>query len=152
MEEFRGQLPLAYMLMLLDECAMKVQIKGSCAEFKATHIVITSPLHPKEWYSIERNSHDKIDQLLRRITSIVCMDTLYGPGHPEWVEGEPQAEPNPLFEAEPEPANATNATVHDVLQNDAAANFPRMKHDDQMPDQVPAAVVDEMWRILTPCT
>lgn len=70
-EEFRGQLPFGMLLSLLDRYDCKVQFKGGMIEFCATKIVITSPVHPREWYSLEGN--DKINQLLRRITEIKCL-------------------------------------------------------------------------------
>lgn len=68
MEEFRGQLPFGYLLRLLDRYDMKVEFKGGMCEFCGTHIVITSPKHPKDWYS--DYGSDRIDQLLRRINVI----------------------------------------------------------------------------------
>lgn len=69
-EEFRGQLPFGMMLRLLDRYDCRVETKGSSVQFVATKILITSPVQPREWYHIFENSEDKIDQLLRRITSI----------------------------------------------------------------------------------
>ena len=68
-EEFRGQLTYGMMLSLLDKYECPVQYKGGTIEFVATNIIITSPKHPKNWY--HDCSDDKIDQLLRRITSII---------------------------------------------------------------------------------
>ncbi len=74
-EEFRGQLPFGMLLSLLDRYDCKIQYKGGMCEFAATNIVVTSPLHPREWYkSDDLATHDKIEQLLRRITTIVDMD------------------------------------------------------------------------------
>jgi len=67
-EEFRGQMPLGMMLSLLDRYECPVQYKGGTVEFRGRNIVITSPIHPREWY--ENSGDDKIDQLLRRITAI----------------------------------------------------------------------------------
>ena len=71
-DEFRGQFPLGMTLSLLDRYECKVQYKGGCMEFVANKIVITSPKHPSEWY--ESIGSDKIDQLMRRITEIICLD------------------------------------------------------------------------------
>lgn len=68
MEEFRGQLPLGYMLTLLDRYECPVECKGGSIEFVAKNIIITSPKHPRDWY--EDQSNDKIDQLLRRVTHV----------------------------------------------------------------------------------
>lgn len=69
-EEFRGQLPFGQMLRLLDRYDCKVQYKGGMCEFAATNIVITSPVHPRAWYQYLTADEGKMDQLLRRITSI----------------------------------------------------------------------------------
>lgn len=69
-EEFRGQLPYSMMLNLLDRYTASVQVKGGMRRFVATNIVITSPMHPSEWYK-NLAANDKIDQLMRRITKIV---------------------------------------------------------------------------------
>jgi len=69
-EEFRGQLPFGMLLRLLDRYDCRVETKGATIQFVSTKIVITSPVHPRSWYSIFEHQEDKIDQLLRRITSI----------------------------------------------------------------------------------
>lgn len=74
-EEFRGQLPLGSMLTLLDKYECPVQYKGGTTEFAATNIIITSPTHPKDWYSSV--GADKIDQLLRRLDVVELLDTPY---------------------------------------------------------------------------
>ncbi len=68
MEEFRGQLPLGFMLTLLDRYECPLQVKGGMVEFCPKKIVITSPKHPRDWYT--ESSNDKIDQLLRRVTNV----------------------------------------------------------------------------------
>lgn len=68
-EEFRGQLPFGQILDLLDRYDCKVETKGGMCEFRATKIIINSPLHPIFWY--KDDSIDKVDQLMRRITSII---------------------------------------------------------------------------------
>ena len=70
-EEFRGQLPFGMLLRLLDRYDCKVELKGGMMEFCATNIVLTSPVHPKEWYTC-LDADDKYDQLARRITEIIC--------------------------------------------------------------------------------
>lgn len=69
-EEFRGQLPFGQVLSLLDRYDCRVQFKGGCCEFRATNIVLTSPVHPREWY--RDIGDDKVDQLMRRITTVEC--------------------------------------------------------------------------------
>lgn len=69
-EEFRGQLPLGDFLTLTDRYDCPVQYKGGTTEFRATKIVITSPIHPKEWYH-KCEDEDVWKQLDRRITEII---------------------------------------------------------------------------------
>lgn len=66
-EEFRGQLPLGMLLLLLDRYECPVQYKGGMTEFSALKIVITSPCHPRHWYEKCENE-EVLEQLMRRIT------------------------------------------------------------------------------------
>jgi len=80
MEEFRGQLPMGFILRLLDRYPMRVQVKGGSAQFQADKIILTSPKHPKDWY--QDNGDDKIAQLLDRfqrhpLSRIVHLDVPY---------------------------------------------------------------------------
>lgn len=68
MEEFRAQLPLGFMLTLLDRYECPVEVKGGTVEFCPKKIVITSPKHPRDWYEDQPN--DKIEQLLRRASKV----------------------------------------------------------------------------------
>jgi len=74
LDEYRGQLPYGMLLSMLDGYPnTKVQIKGGMVHWSPEVIYITSPTHPKEWYP-NLTANDKIEQLLRRITDIVCTD------------------------------------------------------------------------------
>ncbi len=73
-EEFRGQLTLGDMLMLLDRYEHTVEVKGGFRTFRGRNIIICSPKHPSEWYL--NQSDDRIDQLLRRIDEVVCTDDI----------------------------------------------------------------------------
>lgn len=75
-EEFRGQLPFGMLLRLLDKYDLSVQVKGGRVVFVAEKIYITSPLHPKDWYTALEGT-DKLDQLLRRITQIKHLTIQY---------------------------------------------------------------------------
>lgn len=78
MEEFRGQLPFSYMLTLLDRYECKVEYKGGIIEFCGIHIIITSPIHPEEWFPNHfSDSADSLNQLLRRITEIKHFNIPY---------------------------------------------------------------------------
>ena len=80
LEEFRGQLPFGYILRLLDRYGMRVETKGSTVQFCATKIIITSPVHWKEWYNVAAfaGSGDKVDQLDRRITETQHLQIFSG--------------------------------------------------------------------------
>lgn len=88
-EEFRGQIPFAQFLALLDRYDCKVQGKGTMCEFCATEICIISPVHPDLWYqnlAEQRDIHEEGGaknlrlQLLRRIDRINDMDDQLHPG------------------------------------------------------------------------
>lgn len=68
-DEFRGQLPFGMLLSLLDRYTCNVQYKGGMIKFVATHIIITSPTHPQDWYNLD-DKEGKYNQLMRRITAI----------------------------------------------------------------------------------
>jgi hypothetical protein len=73
-EEFRGQLPYAAMLSILDRYTHEHQVKGGMIDFVATKIAITSPMRPEDWYPRQCEKTDSIDQLLRRITTITVLE------------------------------------------------------------------------------
>lgn len=50
LEEFRGQIPFAQLLAMLDRYRCKVPVKGAIQEFVATKIFICSPTDPRNWY------------------------------------------------------------------------------------------------------
>lgn len=64
MDEFRAQLPMTYILRLMDRYPMRVQFKGGSCQFVADFLYFTSSKHPREWYADAPT--DKVDQLLRR--------------------------------------------------------------------------------------
>jgi hypothetical protein len=74
-EEFRGQLPFGFLLRLLDRYDCRVQLKGGNCQFIASKIIITSPLHPRDWYQLTTDA-DRLDQLTRRITTITELVTV----------------------------------------------------------------------------
>lgn len=67
-DEFRGSISISHMLRWLDRYPVLVEVKGSSTVFKATHIWITSNLHPKDWY--KDLDEITIDALLRRLEII----------------------------------------------------------------------------------
>lgn len=80
-EEFRGQLQFGMMLSLLDRYDCKVQYKGGVVEFAAVRIAITSPKPPTEWW-VCLDEHDRVEQLLRRISEVVECRPRAGQTHP----------------------------------------------------------------------
>lgn len=74
-EEFRGQMPFGQLLRLLDRYECQWPIKGGFVEVVASEFIITSPSHPREWYQdLEQRVEGSHDQLMRRITEVVCLD------------------------------------------------------------------------------
>jgi len=67
-EEYRGQFPLSHLLVLLDRYSVDVQVKGGSSHFSPSTIVLTSPLHPRDWYP---DTTENLNQLFRRITEII---------------------------------------------------------------------------------
>lgn len=68
LSEFRGQLPLSFMLDLLDRYEVKAQVKGSTVQVLAHTIIITSNDEPDEWYKGLGDDRDsKLKPLLRRL-------------------------------------------------------------------------------------
>lgn len=74
LDDFRPckDMPLAYMLRLLDRYPMQVQFKGGYVQFNSPIIYITAPLGPRELYEglpFDIAVED-INQLVRRITTV----------------------------------------------------------------------------------
>jgi len=64
-DEFRGGLPIESVLRWFDRYPVNVETKGSSTVLCASHIWITSNLHPRDWYpSLDA---DTLDALLRRL-------------------------------------------------------------------------------------
>ncbi len=69
LDDFRGShCTFEYLLRILDRYGMRVECKGGARQLLATHIFVTSDRSPEECYRVE---NERIDQLLRRIDSIV---------------------------------------------------------------------------------
>lgn len=69
LDEFRGHIPYEMLFVMLDRYGCRLQVKGSMIELQADRVVITSPLHPRDWY--EFDGTDCYSQLERRITKVV---------------------------------------------------------------------------------
>lgn len=70
LDEFRGQMPMGTLLMILDRYECMLPYKGGFVNVRASKFVITSPKPPDQIYA-DTDSHDKTDQLMRRITKVV---------------------------------------------------------------------------------
>ena len=73
MDEFRGQLPLGYILRLFDRYPMQVECKGGNVHFVSEKILVCSPTHPRLWYESLQEKEGLLDQLMRRISKIEWM-------------------------------------------------------------------------------
>lgn len=62
-----------YLLRMLDRYPFQVQTKGGYIQFNSKIIYITSPLHPEE-FSVRAAPWEDMQQLLRRITTIIKLD------------------------------------------------------------------------------
>lgn len=74
MDEYRSQLPMSFLLRLMDRYPMRVQFKGGSAQFVADTMYFTSSKHPRDWY--QNSENDTIQQLLRRFDLIVEVTSL----------------------------------------------------------------------------
>jgi len=72
-DEFRGAIDISHILRWTDRYPVLVEIKGSATVLKATKIIFTSNLHPKDWYPLL--DVDTLNALLRRLT-VVHFDAL----------------------------------------------------------------------------
>lgn len=68
MDEFYGQLPLSYMLQVINRIPMKVEAKNTEMQLVAELIVITTNHHPRTWYQGVSDVHRRA--LQRRITKV----------------------------------------------------------------------------------
>ena len=71
LDEFRGQMDWSDILGLLDRNEYRAPVKGSFVQIQADKFVITSPKPPHSWYNSVCDDHDKYQQLVRRITTVV---------------------------------------------------------------------------------
>ena len=71
MDEYRGQLEYGFLLTMLDKYPYRLQVKGGMMGSRIKRVIITSPMHPRDWY-LDLTGVDSWEsgQLRRRITSI----------------------------------------------------------------------------------
>jgi len=80
-DDFNSELSFTRLLQMLDRYSATVGVKGATMPFVANRIIITSNLHPKDWYSGERYNEG---QLKRRIRKIVKFVRRENEREPEW--------------------------------------------------------------------
>lgn len=75
-DDFYGNIPIGYLLNLLDAYPLIAEVKGAHVPINSPEIVITSNIHPDQWY---RNVHDsQIRALIRRFDQIIHVtDKMY---------------------------------------------------------------------------
>lgn len=66
--------PYVYLLRLLDRYECRIEFKGGSRQFNSPYIFITSPEHPKYYYT---ELNECFTQLERRITKIVNINNYY---------------------------------------------------------------------------
>lgn len=71
---------LGEMLRLLDRYPLAVEVKGSSVQVQATQWIITSNLHPSEWYLKASLEHKAA--LTRRFTKVEYVDNTNEVGSP----------------------------------------------------------------------
>lgn len=49
-DEFRGQIGVAHLLRWFDKYRCSVEVKGGTVPLNARKIIITSNIHPRDWY------------------------------------------------------------------------------------------------------
>ncbi len=69
-DDFYGWMQWTQLLRLLDRYPCNVLVHGSSVPFLGRNIVITSNVHPKEWYDYEKSDFMKYEALSRRIDRI----------------------------------------------------------------------------------
>ena len=67
-DEFRGGIDISHILRWTDRYPVLVEVKGSSVVFRASKIVFTSNLHPKDWYPLL--DADTFHALCRRLQII----------------------------------------------------------------------------------
>lgn len=83
-DDFNCELNFTRLLQMLDRYSCTVGVKGATLPFVASHIIITSNLHPKDWYAGERYN---MGQLKRRIHSIKRFVRKESEAEPDWNDG-----------------------------------------------------------------
>lgn len=64
-DEFRGAIDISHILRWLDKYPVIVEVKGSSTVLKAKKIILTSNIHPRDWYP--QLDTETMEALLRRL-------------------------------------------------------------------------------------
>lgn len=81
MDDMRGScFPFNYLLKILDRGPVRCEVKGGYRQLRGLTFYITSNNHPSQWYpNLET---ERVDQLLRRITTITHYSLPFGQNVP----------------------------------------------------------------------
>jgi len=90
-DEYAGQWPLDYLLVILDRYRVRAEIKGTTWPLAATKFIITSNLHPLDWYPTAHEAHKTA--LIRRCQHIVHSDDMAAEAKAYFDSISPQPEP-----------------------------------------------------------
>lgn len=77
LDDFAGaasKISLVYTLRMLDRYPIQLPVKGSHVWWMPEQIIVTSNIHPRDWYKWE-DRQGQYDALLRRITEVWYYDT-----------------------------------------------------------------------------
>jgi len=73
-DEFRGGIDIAHLLRWIDKYPVQVETKGGASALQATHFILTSNLHPFDWYpDVDKET---LAALERRLNIIKVEDKL----------------------------------------------------------------------------
>jgi len=82
-DEFSGLIDITYLLRWIDRYPCMVEIKGGAIVLKAKRFIITSNIHPDNWYPNATPAHR--GALQRRITTTTLLDRPYVEPEMDWL-------------------------------------------------------------------
>lgn len=74
-DDFYGQLPITYMQNVLDGHPLMTNVKGTHVYVGYKYVIITSNVHPDEWYTNPSIPPSVLDSFKARIHKIIHVDT-----------------------------------------------------------------------------
>lgn len=75
LDDFYGNIPFSYMLNVLDGHQLRLGVKKTHTYALYNYVIITSNVHPSEWYNDTRIPRSAYDAFHKRITKIIHVDT-----------------------------------------------------------------------------